>query len=87
MLHWCTKAVFPSQSNDTSALTRQKPIADILPADLRVKDMYDNVSMQFCMHYAFESASKARMMMENVSRFLRPGGTFIGTIPDSDLLL
>jgi mRNA (guanine-N7-)-methyltransferase len=49
--------------------------------------MYDNVSMQFCMHYAFESASKARMMMENVSRFLRPGGTFIGTIPDSDLLL
>jgi len=39
------------------------------------------------MHYAFETASKARMMIENVSRYLRPGGTFIGTIPDSQLLL
>lgn len=49
--------------------------------------MYDNVTMQFCMHYAFESASKARMMMENVSRYLRRGGVFIGTIPNSQLLL
>jgi hypothetical protein len=43
--------------------------------------------MQFCMHYAFESASKARMMIENVSRYLRKGGVFIGTIPSADLLL
>jgi mRNA (guanine-N7-)-methyltransferase len=43
--------------------------------------------MQFCMHYAFESASKARMMIENVSRYLRPGGLFVGTIPDSVQLL
>lgn len=52
-----------------------------------MKDLYDNVSMQFCMHYAFETAPKARMMMENVSRFLRKGGVFIGTIPDSEMLL
>lgn len=43
--------------------------------------------MQFCMHYAFETASKARMMIENVSRYLRRGGVFIGTIPNSALLL
>ncbi|KAL7419707.1 mRNA cap guanine-N7 methyltransferase [Cryptotrichosporon argae] len=64
-----------------------KPISDVLPDDLRVRDLYDNVSMQFCMHYAFESASKARMMMENVCRYLRKGGIFVGTIPNSELLL
>lgn len=65
----------------------QKPLSDALPPQLAVRDLYDNVSMQFCMHYAFETAAKARMMVENVSRYLRPGGVFIGTIPDSDLLL
>lgn len=43
--------------------------------------------MQFCMHYAFENAAKARMMIENVSRYLRRGGIFIGTIPNAELLL
>ena len=68
-------------------LTRQNPIDRILPPQLAVQNLYDNVTMQFCMHYAFETAAKARMMVENVSRYLRPGGVFIGTIPDSDLLL
>lgn len=68
-------------------LTRQNPLNQILPQQLSVNNLYDNVTLQFCMHYAFETASKARMMMENVSRYLRPGGTFIGTIPDSQLLL
>ena len=27
------------------------------------------------------------MMLENVTRYLRPGGTFVGTIPDSENLL
>ncbi|KAJ7905295.1 mRNA capping enzyme-domain-containing protein [Mycena olivaceomarginata] len=48
---------------------------------------FDVVSMQFCMHYAFESIQKARCMLENVSKWLRPGGTFIGTIPNADQLL
>lgn len=39
------------------------------------------------MHYAFETIQKARCMLDNVSRFLRPGGVFVGTIPNSDLLL
>lgn len=48
---------------------------------------FDVVSMQFCMHYAFESEKKARTMIENVSAWLRPGGTFIGTIPNASWLL
>lgn len=65
----------------------QNPIDRILPPQLAAKNLYDNVTMQFCMHYAFETAAKARMMIENVSRYLRPGGVFIGTIPDSEVLL
>jgi mRNA (guanine-N7-)-methyltransferase len=43
--------------------------------------------MQFCMHYALETVQKARCMLDNVSRYLRPGGIFIGTIPNADLLM
>ena len=39
------------------------------------------------MHYAFESEEKVRIMLDNVTRFLRPGGTFFGTIPDAANLL
>ncbi|KAF5358252.1 hypothetical protein D9756_001837 [Leucocoprinus leucothites] len=48
---------------------------------------FDVVSMQFCMHYAFETVQKARCMLDNVTKYLRPGGVFIGTIPNSDFLL
>ncbi|KAF7322820.1 mRNA cap guanine-N7 methyltransferase [Mycena chlorophos] len=48
---------------------------------------FDVVSMQFCMHYAFESIQKARCMLENVSRWLRKGGVFVGTIPNAEQLL
>ncbi|KAF6764899.1 mRNA capping methyltransferase [Ephemerocybe angulata] len=47
----------------------------------------DVVSMQFCMHYAFESVQKARCMLDNVSRYLRSGGVFIGTIPNAEVLM
>jgi len=45
------------------------------------------VSMQFCMHYAFETEQKTRCMLENVTRYLRRGGIFIGTVPNADFLL
>ncbi|CAE6425701.1 unnamed protein product [Rhizoctonia solani] len=53
----------------------------------RLRTPFDVVSMQFCMHYAFESLDKVRVMLENVSQYLRPGGIFLGTIPNSQLLL
>lgn len=43
--------------------------------------------MQFCMHYAFETEAKVRMMLQNVARYLKPGGVFVGTIPDAKNLL
>jgi mRNA (guanine-N7-)-methyltransferase len=43
--------------------------------------------MQFCMHYAFESVTKVRCMLQNVTRWLRPGGVFVGTIPNAEQLL
>ena len=67
--------------------TTQQPIGSVIPPETAQPGFFDNVSMQFCMHYAFESASKVRMMLENVTRYLRVGGRFVGTIPDSDLLL
>lgn len=48
---------------------------------------FDVVSMQFCMHYAFETSQKARCMLKNVSEWLRPGGVFLGTVPNADQLL
>jgi mRNA (guanine-N7-)-methyltransferase len=70
-----------------SPLMSQRSISEIIPPDTQREDYFDNVSLQFCMHYAFESSSKVRLMLENVTRYLRIGGQFIGTIPDSDLLL
>ncbi|EGG06629.1 uncharacterized protein MELLADRAFT_36007, partial [Melampsora larici-populina 98AG31] len=48
---------------------------------------FDVVSLQFCMHYAFETEEKARTMLRNVSTHLIKGGVFIGTIPNPDLLI
>ena len=48
---------------------------------------FDVVSMQFCMHYAFETEEKTRTMLANVSTWLRAGGVFVGTVPNSTWLL
>ncbi|GAA6024958.1 hypothetical protein JCM11491_001317 [Sporobolomyces phaffii] len=64
----------------------EESITEVLPPD-QVNRPFDVVSMQFCMHYAFETEQKARMMLENVSRYLKPGGVVIGTIPDAANLL
>ena len=42
--------------------------------------------MMFCMHYAFESPEKAKLMLKNVAGSLKKGGRFIGVIPNSDKL-
>lgn len=55
-----------------------EPISTVVPKDL-LDPLFDTVSMQFCIHYAFESANKVRMLLENVSRNLRTGGVYFGT--------
>ncbi|XP_014599847.1 PREDICTED: mRNA cap guanine-N7 methyltransferase isoform X2 [Polistes canadensis] len=44
---------------------------------------FDLVSCQFAFHYSFESLSQAECMLRNASECLRPGGYFIGTMPDA----
>lgn len=48
---------------------------------------FDTVSMQFCLHYSFESEQKARTMLQNVTGQLRSGGHFIGTMPDANWIV
>ncbi|EZA62748.1 hypothetical protein DMN91_007138 [Ooceraea biroi] len=43
----------------------------------------DFVNCQFAFHYSFESLPQAECMLRNASESLRPGGYFIGTIPDA----
>lgn len=61
-------------------------LSDALPPNL-LSTPFDVVSMQFCMHYAFESEEKARTMLRNVATWLRPSGMFIGTIPNAQQLM
>ncbi|CAO1617892.1 unnamed protein product [Sympodiomycopsis kandeliae] len=60
-------------------------LGEVLPASI-LSPSFDMVSLQFCMHYGWSTLQKARLVIENVSRYLAPGGMFIGTIPDSDEL-
>ncbi|XP_015608861.1 mRNA cap guanine-N7 methyltransferase isoform X2 [Cephus cinctus] len=67
--------------------------AEFITADctkVRLREKYkdasvqlDFVSCQFAFHYSFESLQQAECMLRNASESLRPGGYFIGTIPDA----
>ena len=54
---------------------------------MKEKDMYDIVSCQFAIHYAFECCEKAEQMVQNISMQLKPNGIFIGTtVNDMELI-
>lgn len=72
-----------TQTSTKANLSTQELIAPKLRPDLK----FDTVSMQFCLHYAFENEKKARIMLQNVSSKLRSGGYFIGTMPDSNWIV
>ncbi|KAI9016776.1 guanine-N(7)-methyltransferase domain-containing protein, partial [Hyaloraphidium curvatum] len=50
-------------------------------------DAFDVVTSQFVIHYAFESERTVRIMLENVTRHLKPGGHFIGTVPNANWIV
>jgi mRNA (guanine-N7-)-methyltransferase len=54
---------------------------------LEEDECFDIVSCQFAMHYAFESKERARQMLLNVTERLKPGGFFIGTTPDANVVV
>lgn len=59
----------------------------VLEKDGMASPEFDLVTMQFCLHYSFETEAKAQMMIKNVSKYLRRGGRFIGTIPNAEQIL
>ncbi|KAL1124102.1 hypothetical protein AAG570_001872 [Ranatra chinensis] len=48
---------------------------------------FDIVSCQFAFHYSFESLPQAECMLRNAAECLKPGGYFIGTIPDANAIV
>ncbi|OAY74983.1 mRNA cap guanine-N7 methyltransferase 1 [Ananas comosus] len=48
---------------------------------------FDICSCQFAMHYSWSTEARARRALANISALLRPGGTFIGTMPDANVII
>ncbi|KAF5176280.1 mRNA cap guanine-N7 methyltransferase [Thalictrum thalictroides] len=48
---------------------------------------FDICSCQFALHYSWSTEPRARQALANVSALLRPGGTFIGTMPNANVIV
>ncbi|CAA7048452.1 unnamed protein product [Microthlaspi erraticum] len=48
---------------------------------------FDICSCQFALHYSWTTETRARRALANVSALLRPGGIFIGTMPDANVII
>ncbi|XP_072969552.1 mRNA cap guanine-N(7) methyltransferase 1 isoform X1 [Typha angustifolia] len=48
---------------------------------------YDICSCQFALHYSWSTEARARRALANISALLRPGGTFVGTMPDANVII
>jgi mRNA (guanine-N7-)-methyltransferase len=44
---------------------------------------FDLVSCQFALHYSFADEERAWQFLKNATERIRPGGYFIGTLPDA----
>jgi mRNA (guanine-N7-)-methyltransferase len=71
--------------HETAADPPQQSILE-LPKKL-LEPTFDNVSMQFCIHYAFEKVQNVRQMLENVAMYLREGGIYFGTTVSKDKIV
>ncbi|CAI2302256.1 unnamed protein product [Caenorhabditis sp. 36 PRJEB53466] len=60
---------------------------DNLEERIENKDPFDLVSCQFAMHYSFVDEPSARTFLKNAVGMLKPGGLFIGTLPDADRIV
>ncbi|XP_037078115.1 mRNA cap guanine-N7 methyltransferase-like isoform X2 [Pollicipes pollicipes] len=71
--------------------------AEFIAADctrVRIQEQFRNpemrldlVSVQFALHYGFESPAQAERLLQNISDRLRPGGYFIATVPDAHAIM
>ncbi|CAB3408139.1 unnamed protein product [Caenorhabditis bovis] len=51
------------------------------------QEQFDLTSCQFAMHYSFVDEQSARTFLKNAVEMLKPGGIFIGTLPDADRIM
>lgn len=75
------KFTFPAHliCGDCFEVRLDKVLADDAPFDI--------CSCQFALHYSWSTEARARRALANVSALLRPGGTFIGTMPDANVII
>jgi mRNA (guanine-N7-)-methyltransferase len=77
-------------ANSVSAKFAQ---ADLGCTDLGAKgflapdERFDVISVQFALHYLFQSEKRALSFFRNIAGRLLPGGVFLGTIPDAAKLV
>lgn len=57
--------------------------ANAYTTPLVLNTVYDVVSCQFSLHYAFDTEQHARTTVSNIASNLKTGGVFIATIPDA----
>lgn len=84
----CQKRYEDLKMKNKYMFTAEFIVADCTRVLLRTKYkdptiLFDLVSCQFSFHYCFESLTQAETMLHNISDCLRPGGYFIGTIPNA----
>ncbi|GAU31927.1 hypothetical protein TSUD_271120 [Trifolium subterraneum] len=75
------KFSFPARllCGDCYEVRLDKVLADDAPFDI--------CSCQFALHYSWSTEARARRALANVSALLRPGGIFIGTMPDANVII
>ncbi|KAH1247706.1 mRNA cap guanine-N7 methyltransferase 1 [Glycine max] len=75
------KFTFPARliCGDCYEVRLDKVLADDAPFDI--------CSCQFALHYSWSTEARARQALANVSALLRPGGIFIGTMPDANVII
>ncbi len=84
---------FSSDNSGASMMTGRLVCADLGAVDLRCfpalapGEQFDCISIQFALHYLFQSEARALTFFANIRDRLRPGGVFLGTIADSHALV
>ncbi|CAH1388700.1 unnamed protein product [Nezara viridula] len=85
----CKKRYSQNRQRTPNIFSAEFLVADVTKESLTEKYrnqlsvQLDVVSCQFAFHYCFESLKQAKMMLKNVTDCLKPGGYFIGTMPNA----
>ncbi|KAI8809918.1 guanine-N(7)-methyltransferase [Cladochytrium replicatum] len=58
-------------------------VVDLMELFPENRNQFDVANVQFAFHYSFETEAKARRGLQNITESLKPGGVFIGTIPNA----